>query len=175
MHRPAALLSAFLAISTIWTAAPTAAQQSSVANATMAPELVPALYVEHLDVLATESMVAEAPDGTLYVASYEGPSIGSDSESRKLQNDDSYWAKASANMRDRLWRSDDHGATWSWTVLSSHRFDDRPWVEVALRKAERERVESGPHSGGARRVAPARDARTADPDAPHATRARRTG
>jgi len=156
-----------------------------------ADTLVVARRVEHLDVLATEPMVAEAPDGTLFVAGYERPSISSDSESRKLQHDDSYWAKTIADMRDRLWRSRDHGATWSrvdlgplardvvgnsdvdlavaadgtlyfatmlfddlageagegrrisigvshdagatwtWTVLSSHRFDDRPWVEVA--------------------------------------------
>ena len=27
--------------------------------------------------------------------------------------------------------SHDTGATWTWTSLSQHRFDDRPWVEVA--------------------------------------------
>lgn len=151
-------------------------------------KLVRTQRVEHLDVLAVEPMVAEAPDGMLFVTGYEGPSRNSARENAKLIADDDYWKKTTAPMRDRLWRSRDHGATWSrvdlgagarnkvgnsdvdlavapdgtlyfvtmrfallgdeglaisvgasrddgatwsWTMLSEHRFDDRPWVEVA--------------------------------------------
>jgi hypothetical protein len=33
--------------------------------------------------------------------------------------------------------SQDGGARWHWTLLSQHRFDDRPWVEVSRRNGAR--------------------------------------
>ena len=57
--------------------------------------------------------LAVAPDGTLYFVTmlFDRP---------KLEG-------ASINIAV----SKDTGATWTWTQLSTSRFDDRPWVEVA--------------------------------------------
>lgn len=128
--------------------------------------------------MAREPAVVEHPDGTLFVAGYGGPWANSRREGMATLG----------AIRSRLWRSRDHGATWSrvdlgpqaagavgnsdvdlavapdgtlyfatmtydntvgegrqiavgasrdggatwaWTVLSRHRFDDRPWVKVA--------------------------------------------
>ena len=51
-------------------------------------ELALAQRVEHIDVVAREPMVAQLPDGTLFVAGYGSP-------------------------RPTLWKSGDHGATWT--------------------------------------------------------------
>jgi hypothetical protein len=53
------------------------------------------------------------PDGTLYLAS-----MGFD-------------RSAAAGTHVAIGVSHDIGASWSWTVLSDTRFDDRPWVAVA--------------------------------------------
>jgi hypothetical protein len=141
--------------------------------------LVVAERVDVIDTLARETMVVEHPGGTLFVAGYGGPFAPTDSAKRRMYA--TFW-------RSRLWKSRDHGATWSrvdvglkatgvignsdvalavardgtlyfvsmtfdaatnegrriavgvshdvgatwsWTVLSQHRFDDRPWVAVA--------------------------------------------
>ena len=41
--------------------------------------------------------------------------------------------KASEGTHVSIGVSHDVGATWSWTLLSHTRFDDRPWVEVATK------------------------------------------
>lgn len=141
------------------------------------PTLALVQRVEHVDTLARESMVVEHPDGTLFVAGYGGAVPRTRDE-----------ARTGMVWRSRLWKSTDHGATWSqvdpgpdaagkignsdvdlavgpdgtlyfasmlfdpvagegrriavgvsrdrgdswsWTVVSEHRFDDRPWVKVA--------------------------------------------
>jgi len=57
--------------------------------------------------------LAMAPDGTLYFIS-----MGFD------------WATFEG-VRMSIGASTDLGATWKWTVVSEHRYDDRPWIEVA--------------------------------------------
>jgi hypothetical protein len=57
--------------------------------------------------------IVAAPDGTLYYASMTW--IDSIGEGRQIA----------------MGVSRDVGATWRWRVLSSQRFDDRPWVRVA--------------------------------------------
>ena len=57
--------------------------------------------------------LAVAPDGTLYFVT-----MGFD-------------RKALEGTQISIGVSRDVGATWSWTLLSKTRFDDRPWVEVA--------------------------------------------
>jgi len=57
--------------------------------------------------------IAAAPDGTLYYASMSW--VDSIGEGRQIA----------------IGISHDVGATWKWTVLSTQRFDDRPWVRVA--------------------------------------------
>jgi len=57
--------------------------------------------------------LAVAPDGTLYFASMTW--VDSVKEGRRIA----------------IGVSHDVGATWTWKVLSAHRFDDRPWVVVA--------------------------------------------
>lgn len=166
---PTRLLSVALAI------AGAACAAGSRSRSPAAPERTLALVqrVEHVDTLAREAMVVERRDGTLFVAGYGGVVPGGRSD-------------ASGGNRSRLWRSTDHGATWSqvdpgpdaadkignsdvdlalapdgtlyfasmlfvrgegrriavgvtrdggaswtWTVVSEHRFDDRPWVKVA--------------------------------------------
>ena len=56
--------------------------------------------------------LAVAPDGTLYFASMV------------------FDRKALEGESISIGVSRDLGATWSWTLLSKSRFDDRPWVEV---------------------------------------------
>lgn len=60
--------------------------------------------------------LAVAPDGTLYFAS-----MGYDRKAGVFGE----------GTHIALGVSKDAGATWSWTMLSKTRFDDRPWVEVA--------------------------------------------
>ena len=146
-----------------------------------APPLVLAQRVAQVDTEAAEPMIVEHPNGTLFVAGIGGP----------WPRDSEYYANRAhwdSLLRDRLWKSRDHGttwtsvdlgpsarsvignsdvdlaaapdgtlylasmtwadsvhegqriaigvshdagATWSWKVLSDHRFDDRPWVVVA--------------------------------------------
>jgi hypothetical protein len=57
--------------------------------------------------------LAVAPDGTLYFVT-----MGFD-------------RKALEGIQISIGVSRDVGATWSWTLLSKTRFDDRPWVDVA--------------------------------------------
>ncbi len=57
--------------------------------------------------------LAIAPDGTLYFAA-----MGFD-------------RSAFEGVHVAIGASRDGGATWSWSLLSEDRFDDRPWVEVA--------------------------------------------
>jgi hypothetical protein len=57
--------------------------------------------------------LAVAPDGTLYLVTMDFDHF------------------AGAGRGIGIGASHDRGATWSWTVLSRHRFDDRPWVKVA--------------------------------------------
>jgi hypothetical protein len=57
--------------------------------------------------------LAVARDGTLYIASM------------------TWDGRAGEGRRIVIGVSHDAGAAWSWTVLSDHRFDDRPWVVVA--------------------------------------------
>jgi len=137
--------------------------------------------VAQVDTEAAEPMIVEHPDGILFVAGVGGP-WPRDSE---YNSNPAYWDSL---LRDRLWQSRDHGATWvpvdlgagaagvignsdvdlavapdgtlyvasmtwadsvregrriavgvshdvgatwTWTLLSEHRFDDRPWVVVA--------------------------------------------
>jgi hypothetical protein len=60
--------------------------------------------------------LAVAPDGTLYFAS-----MGYDRKAGVFGE----------GTHIALGVSTDAGATWSWTMLSKTRFDDRPWVDVA--------------------------------------------
>jgi len=57
--------------------------------------------------------LAVAPDGTLYFANLV------------------YDLKADAGQQVSLGVSKDAGATWTWTLLSKTKYDDRPWVKVA--------------------------------------------
>ncbi|HXE98798.1 MAG TPA: sialidase family protein, partial [Solirubrobacterales bacterium] len=57
--------------------------------------------------------LAVAPNGTLYFATMV------------------FDRKASEGTHISIGVSHDVGATWSWTLLSKTRFDDRPWVEIA--------------------------------------------
>ncbi|MEO8681722.1 MAG: sialidase family protein [Vicinamibacterales bacterium] len=57
--------------------------------------------------------LAIAPNGTLYFVAMV------------------YDRKANEGTHISIGVSKDVGATWSWTLLSKTRFDDRPWVEVA--------------------------------------------
>ena len=57
--------------------------------------------------------LAVAPDGTLYYVSMTF--VNSIGEGQQIA----------------IGVSRDVGETWSWNVLSKHRFDDRPWVDVA--------------------------------------------
>jgi imidazolonepropionase-like amidohydrolase len=146
-----------------------------------APTLVLTQRVAQVDTEAAEPMIVEHPNGTLFAAGIGGP----------WPRDSEYYANRAhwdSLFRDRLWKSRDHGttwtsvdlgpsarsvignsdvdlaaaadgtlyvasmtwadsvhegqriaigvshdvgATWSWKLLSEHRFDDRPWVVVA--------------------------------------------
>lgn len=59
--------------------------------------------------------LASGPDGTLYFVSMRFDSTSGKWEGRRIA----------------VGVSHDVGATWTWTVLSAHRLDDRPWVRVA--------------------------------------------
>ncbi len=123
-------------------------------------------HVDHLDVVAREPMIAQHPDGTLFVGGY---SRAADARPELWKSEDrgATWVRVDVGTRERgaVGNSDmdlavgpdgtlylvelvfdrpsfegrgvavgvsrDVGRTWSWTRLSSTRFDDRPWVDVS--------------------------------------------
>ena len=146
-------------------------QSTSVRSSPASTELRLTAHSSYLDATAREPMIVEHPDGTLFVTGYEG-----------------HESPSGEQTVPRLWRSSDHGGTWSavnvgtegdgavgnsdvdlavardgtlyfvsmgydakknegthiavgvstdsaktwhWTMLSKHRYDDRPWVVVA--------------------------------------------
>jgi len=75
-----------------------------------APSLRVATRVTHLGFEADESMIVEAPGGTLVIAAQGGP-WSSDGE---YAANPAYW---NSQWRARLWTSRDHGATWKQAIL----------------------------------------------------------
>jgi hypothetical protein len=75
-----------------------------------APSLRVERRVVHLGFEADESMIVEAPGGTLVVAAQGGP-WSSDSQ---YAANPAYW---NSQWRARLWTSRDHGATWKQAIL----------------------------------------------------------
>ncbi len=117
----------------------------------------------HVDSLAREPMVAEHPNGTLFVAGYGQPgpklwrsadsgrswqrvavgteadgAVGNSDVDLAVGPDGTLYFITMGYDRTRfegthiaIGVSHDVGATWAWTRLSTTRFADRPWVEVA--------------------------------------------
>ncbi|MGH9347784.1 MAG: sialidase family protein [Vicinamibacterales bacterium] len=132
-------------------------------SAATAETLVMADPVDHLDVRAREPMVVEHPDGTLFVSGFgelvptlwksrdhgatwsrvnvgteaDGAIGNSDVDLAVARDGTLYFAtmlfdrKTGEGMSVSVGVSKDLGGTWSWTLLSKDRFDDRPWVDVA--------------------------------------------
>ena len=125
-----------------------------------AKELAVTQRVEHLDKVAREPMLAEHPQGALFVAGYWEPrptlwksqdrgatwsrvDVGAEAEGNSdvdlaMAADGTlyfmtmvYDRKANEGQQISMGVSRDAGTTWRWTTLSKNRFDDRPWVEVA--------------------------------------------
>ncbi len=115
---------------------------------------------EHIDVVAREPMLAELPDGTLFVAGYGaapprlwksvdrgatwtrvdcGPDAAGNSDVELAVASDGtlYFAsmlfdrETFEGLQIAVGASRDAGATWKWTTVSKTRFDDRPWIDVA--------------------------------------------
>ncbi|HKK08718.1 MAG TPA: sialidase family protein, partial [Gemmatimonadota bacterium] len=134
--------------------------------------------VQHLDTMAAEPMLAELPDGTLFVAGYGGPlpedpadaprvvpfwrarlwrsadggatwsrvepgpeaagAIGNSDVDLAVGPDGTLWFAsmtfqrlAGEGLQIAVGASHDAGASWSWSVVSKRRLDDRPWIAVA--------------------------------------------
>ena len=136
---------------------------SSPASAPEPTTLAVVDSTHHVDSLAREPMVAEHPNGTLFVAGYgqPGPKLWKSADSGRswqrvavgteadgaVGNSDvdlavgpdgtlyfitmGYDRTRSEGTHIAIGVSHDVGATWAWTRLSTTRFDDRPWVEVA--------------------------------------------
>lgn len=118
--------------------------------------------VEHLGKLTREAMIAEHPNGTLFLTGYgektpflykssdtgstwtdvpvgttaDGAVGNSDVDLAMAPDGTLYFAAMSFDRKTfegtqiSMGSSRDAGATWSWTLLSKTRYDDRPWVEV---------------------------------------------
>lgn len=116
--------------------------------------------VEHIDVPAREPMVVERPDGTLFVAGYGSPhptlwksidrgtnwrsvdvgrnAVGNSDVDLAVARDGTlyfismlYDRTVNEGRQISVGVSTNGGVNWLWTTLSSHRFDDRPWIDVA--------------------------------------------
>jgi hypothetical protein len=125
-----------------------------------ATELVVAQRVEHRDTAAREPMLAEHPQGALFVAGYWSPKpalwksqdrgatwsrvdVGAEAEGNSdvdlaVAADGTlyfvvmtYDRKTNEGVQIAMGVSGDAGTSWRWTTISKTRFDDRPWVEVA--------------------------------------------
>jgi hypothetical protein len=130
------------------------------ASAPPATELVVTQRVEHLDKVAREPMLAEHPQGALFVSGYweprpalwksqdrgatwsrvdVGPAAEGNSDVDLAVAADgtlyfivmTYDRKVNEGQQVAMGVSRDAGTSWQWTTLSKPRFDDRPWVEVA--------------------------------------------
>jgi hypothetical protein len=125
-----------------------------------AKELVVTQRVEHLDKVAREPMLAEHPQGALFVAGYWEPrptlwksqdrgatwtrldvspeAEGNSDVDLAVAADGTLYfmtmvfdRKTNEGQQISMGVSGDAGTTWRWTTLSKNRFDDRPWIEVA--------------------------------------------
>lgn len=132
-----------------------------------ARELLVADPVDHHDWAASEPMVIEHSDGSLFVSGYPGGTLDQRPNIWKSRDHGASWARVNvgteangaignsdvdlAVARDgtlyfvnlgydnktnegayvTMGVSRNAGETWSWSLLSKHRFDDRPWVKVA--------------------------------------------
>ncbi len=125
-----------------------------------ATELAVAQRVEHLDAVAREPMLAEHPEGALFVSGYWDPhprlwksqdrgatwtrvdvgpdAVGNSDVDMAVAADGTLYFVNMTYDREKnegrqiaIGVSGDAGTSWHWTTLSKTRFDDRPWVEVA--------------------------------------------
>jgi len=132
-----------------------------------AARLVLSEPVHHRDWMAFEPMVVQHPNGTLFVSGYgagmlnqrpllwrsrdhgatwtrvnvgteaDGALGNSDVDLAVASDGTLYFASMGFNNTSHegayvaMGVSRDAGATWSWSLISKNRFDDRPWVKVA--------------------------------------------
>ena len=130
--------------------------------------------INHLDVVAREPMIAEHPDGSLFVGGFGASRMRENRTDEltlwKSRDEGTTWARVNVGpnaprAHGAVGNSDidlavapdgtlyfvtlfldvekyegrqvsvgvskDVGATWTWTLLSDTRFDDRPWIKVA--------------------------------------------
>jgi len=152
MHKFAACV-AFLAAGCA--SVPPAATELAVAQ-----RLTVMQRVEHLDAVAREPMLAEHPQGALFVTGYWDPeprlwksqdrgatwtrvdvgpgAVGNSDVDLAVASDGTLYFVNMTYDREKeegrqiaIGVSGDAGTSWRWTTLSKSRFDDRPWVEVA--------------------------------------------
>lgn len=124
-------------------------------------DLVAVSHIDHLDAVARETAIVQHPSGRLFVAGYgpdphphvwqsddvgatwtpvalgDGAVGNSDVDLAVAPEGTLYFASLlfdRTTMQGKsvaIAASQDAGATWKWTTLSTQPFDDRPWVVVA--------------------------------------------